>query len=107
MLEKRKQVRSVGGFPTWIEIAPDRPLVDCMLRNLTSEGAQMVVSADTPLPEHFKLCFSRNRKVVRACRMIWRNGNVLGAAFIEPERHSNSTDERQEDPSMSFTVLVG
>ena len=52
----------------------------CTVRNLSDDGA--LLSAETAeTPEHLTLVIV-SEKLVRKCKVIWRDGNKMGVAFI-------------------------
>jgi hypothetical protein len=52
----------------------------CTVRNLSDDGA--LLNAETAeTPEHLTLVIV-SEKLVRKCKVIWRDGNKMGVAFI-------------------------
>ena len=52
--------------------------VECVVRNLSTGGAGLVV--ETMVPDEFQLFWSGDL-LGRNCRVIWRSGNKLGVSF--------------------------
>ena len=52
---------------------------DCLVRNLTSHGACLVVGDSLGVPSRFELVLSDGAP--RPCRLIWRFGDRVGVAF--------------------------
>ena len=52
----------------------------CTVRNLSDNGALLNAEA-AETPEHLTLVIV-SEKLVRKCRVIWRDGNKMGVAFI-------------------------
>jgi PilZ domain len=52
----------------------------CTVRNLSDNGA--LLNAETgETPEHLTLVIV-SEKLVRKCRVIWRDGSKIGVAFV-------------------------
>ncbi len=52
----------------------------CTVRNLSDNGA--LLNAETAVaPAHLTLVIV-SEKLVRKCRVIWRDGNKMGVAFV-------------------------
>jgi hypothetical protein len=58
--------------------------VECYIRDFSSEGARLEVSAGAVLPENIHLYFPLKEATFRA-RVRWRNANEIGVAFDVPE----------------------
>lgn len=61
---------------------------DCMIRNLTDEGALLLFENAILLPDEFDLTITARDKTVRV-RTVWRGPNGAGVAF---------SDRRAADP---------
>ena len=54
----------------------------CHITDLTDRGAR-IRTHDLPLvPTTFDLTLD-NFRTIRRCRLVWRNGDFLGAAFVD------------------------
>ena len=51
-----------------------------MLRNVSVNGACLILDAATVLPASFELSL-QDHEPARVCRVIWHRGNRLGVAF--------------------------
>ena len=80
MLERRKCTRSrvrkdaklvVGGSAT----------IDCVVRNLTNDGAGIELSGTADLPENLDMTFDGGHSF-RPCRLAWRSVGVGGLQFV-------------------------
>ncbi len=56
---------------------------DCQVRNLTPEGAKLVVATTLGVPEEFQLYVAADHRIAPA-RIRWRTDRELGVAFIGP-----------------------
>jgi hypothetical protein len=52
----------------------------CYVRDVTNQGAGIRLNGVSLLPAQFGISFDRFR-TMRLCRLIWRNGDFVGAAF--------------------------
>ena len=52
----------------------------CCVRNVTNHGAGLRLNGLNILPSEFGISFD-NFRAMRRCRLIWRDGDFVGAAF--------------------------
>ena len=55
-------------------------VVDCTVRNLTTQGALLVVPSLVGIPENFELMLEADH-ARHDCRVMWRGENRLGVEF--------------------------
>jgi hypothetical protein len=60
---------------------PLRVVHCCDVRDITSEGICNRLRGFGALPIDFKVSFD-NSKTVQKCRLVWRDGDFIGAAFV-------------------------
>jgi hypothetical protein len=53
---------------------------ECCVRNVTNYGAGLRLNGLNIVPSEFGISFDRFR-TMRLCRLIWRDGDFVGAAF--------------------------
>ena len=80
MLERRRLPRHVVLKPAKAGFDDQCPLVDCTVRNLTSDGACLEFAAPVQTPDLFELSFD-NFRSARACRVAWRQTGRVGVCF--------------------------
>ena len=81
-------------------IVPRRsPVIHCTVQNITSTGACLKVANTFGVPETFDLTFEHGR-TRRACRVVWRTGDMLGVAFQGEEtiRETEAAPETASPP---------
>jgi hypothetical protein len=67
-------------------IVPRRTsMIHCTVQNLTGGGACLKLANTYGLPESFDLTFEHGR-TRRACRVVWRTGDLLGVTFVDEEK---------------------
>jgi hypothetical protein len=62
-----------------IILSDKAPKVECVVRNLSKNGARLQVSTSSGLPAHFDLEFDGER---RHCRVVWMREALLGVTFV-------------------------
>jgi hypothetical protein len=53
----------------------------CAISDISDSGARILLESDSALPNRFVLLLSRNGGARRKCRVVWRNGLVVGVEF--------------------------
>ena len=84
MYERRQNVRLrtfLGGVMSYNK---RRSTMDCLVRNFSQDGAKIVFSNPTPIPDEFDLDIRHKERTFRA-RAIWRSENEAGVRFVAPE----------------------
>ena len=64
-------------------ILADRVPVDCIVRNLSSQGACLDHLSVADLPAEFELTFDTGY-TLRKCRVVWQNLTKVGVSFEQP-----------------------
>ena len=62
-----------------IVISDKAPKLECRVKNVTSDGACLHVSATYGIPNRFDLIFGGKRQT---CRVIWLDETSLGVMFV-------------------------
>jgi len=78
--EKRKEIRRPLNKPAKLSADPRAPASDCAILEISSGGVRLQVF-EAKVPEHFILVTSNDDTVRRACRVVWRSGDEVGAEF--------------------------
>jgi ribosomal protein S1 len=79
MLERRKSAR-LRVLKNAKLIVEKSSVIDCVVRNITSVGARVMIPNTTGLPEKLEMTFDRGQ-TIRSCRVIWRTLNETGIEF--------------------------
>src|ERR1039457_5989144 len=82
MEERRRVPRHVVLKSAKIVYNHQSPLIDCIVCDLTNDGACLRFAATMPPPDSFALSFD-NFRSTRACRVAWRQTDRLGVGFSE------------------------
>ena len=80
MEEKRRLPRHVVLKSAKIVYNNQSPLIDCIVCDLTNDGACLRFAATMQAPELFELSFD-NFRSTRACHVAWRQTDRLGVCF--------------------------
>jgi hypothetical protein len=84
MHERRQTVRPrthLGGVMSYNK---RRSTMDCVVRNLTQDGAKLVFGGPLPIPDEFDLEVRQRERTFRA-RAVWRSATEAGVRFVAPE----------------------
>lgn len=80
MQDRRRAPRVSTRKAVRIDMHPRWPTIDCMVRNISGQGACIEMSGEFNTSLNFDLITLANHSK-RACRQVWRQGNRLGVAF--------------------------
>jgi hypothetical protein len=57
--------------------------MDCLIRNLSGDGAKITLPDYAPLPDEFEIAVCRRREAYSA-KIVWRNTTEIGLRFLRP-----------------------
>jgi PilZ domain len=80
MEEKRAERRRRVLKSARIVFAGHTSEIDCQVRDLTDQGACLLVSSPVGIPQEFELAISGEHALRRA-RIIWRKADRIGIGF--------------------------
>jgi len=80
MVERRSIGRTTISKSALLFFDARRGISACLVRNITNGGAGIQLRDVNALPPDFELTFDSFR-TIRRCRVIWRQGDVVGVAF--------------------------
>jgi len=80
MQERRKCTRSRVRKDAKLVIGGSA-MVDCVVRDLTNDGACIELSGTADLPENLDMTFDGGHSF-RPCRLAWRSVNASGVQFV-------------------------
>lgn len=58
----------------------NKTVMDCMVRNLSETGAQLVIEKNVSMPDEFQF-FLANGDTVRDAVLVWHQGDRVGVKF--------------------------
>jgi hypothetical protein len=82
---------------TWTALIIDsagRPVCECTIVNVSSNGARLVLHGPVELPSSFLLVLSKNGGVRRRCQVIRRESEAVGVKFVMPQPSESASAAR-------------
>ncbi len=76
--EERKSLRR----PAWITLEGSFAVRECIVQDMSSTGAQVILDDTNALTAKLRLAFSRDTRTGRNCQLVWRRGNLAGSKFV-------------------------
>jgi PilZ domain len=64
----------------WLFFGEQRPVFDCVVRDISESGAKIALDRLYALPKDFLLSFD-NFATAKNCRFVWMQGNFVGVKF--------------------------
>jgi hypothetical protein len=61
----------------------DASTLDCVIRNISEDGAKLQLSGGAAIPIEFSLLIIK-KEVTRQARITWRSGEEIGVEFLRP-----------------------
>ena len=62
-----------------IVVSDSAPTIDCEIRNISADGACLLISANHVVPARFELvCDAKHF----TCRVVWQNETQIGVMFV-------------------------
>jgi hypothetical protein len=88
MTEKRKEARRRCYLGGRIEFNQRRTMVECIVRNRTAQGMQVVLQGARALPIEFDLVLPEKRETHRA-EIVWRSADAMGLITAPADRSAD------------------
>lgn len=82
MIEKRKNMRNRTYLGGCIQFNHDLSTMDCLIRNLSNEGAKLIYTNSVTVPGEFDLQITA-KGYSRRARVVWRRKDEAGVEFID------------------------
>jgi hypothetical protein len=82
MHERRKAKRERSFLRSRIYFNNGRNRMDCLIRDISYEGARVIFSEPADVPDEVQL-YIRHRKRLVLARVRWRHADKLGLSFSE------------------------
>ena len=106
--DKRKDHRRQLRYTAWISLGPKK-LHGCVVADISDSGARLHVENGKTVPNTFVLLLSASGKPKRKCRVVWRRGAQIGAAFDKPlsraDKHRPILKAEQMSPPLAMLEL--
>lgn len=85
MVERRGVPRVRSYIGAKISFNASYCVMDCLVRDLSQNGAKLVLSETALLPRHFDVVMPQKGLKLRA-ELMWRDGDRVGVAFLDRGR---------------------
>jgi hypothetical protein len=79
---KKREARKSLHQPGWITLEGGFAARPCVVRDLSTSGAKVMIEDPNALPANLRLAFSRDARTGRNCEVVWRRGKVVGVKFV-------------------------
>jgi hypothetical protein len=80
MSERRRAARKKSFLRGCIYFNKRRSVADCLIRDISEEGAKIIFSDTISIPDVIELYIPQKEQTLRA-QVQWRHGNELGVTF--------------------------
>jgi hypothetical protein len=80
MAERRRDLRQRTYKAARISFNDKRAAIDCVVKNLSAQGACLQVASPIGIPDAFDLVFDSDHSA-RPCQVIWRKERQIGVEF--------------------------
>jgi hypothetical protein len=92
MAERRRSPRHKSFLRGCVYFNKRRNAFDCLIRDLSDEGARIVFSETVIVPDVIELYIAQKEQTVRA-HVQWRHGDEIGLAFPDALRAAGGTTD--------------
>jgi len=89
MNERRRSIRQRSFLRGCVYFNNGRNSVDCLIRDISYEGARIIFSDPVNIPDVVQLNIPDKKRTVPAS-VQWRHGNKIGLAFLQAASYPRS-----------------
>jgi hypothetical protein len=79
---KKRESRKRLGQQAWITLDGGFAARQCVVQDISSAGAKIVLEGAQSLPATLRLAFARDARTGHNCQVVWRRGNMAGVKFV-------------------------
>ncbi|WP_407174192.1 PilZ domain-containing protein [Bradyrhizobium sp. STM 3562] len=79
---RKRDSRKLFGQPAWITLEGGFAARQCVIADISSSGARLVLDDINILPARLRLAFARDARTGRTCQVVWRRGKSVGVKFV-------------------------
>jgi PilZ domain len=79
---RKREPRKRLGRPAWITLDGGFAARKCVVQDISSAGAKIVLDGANALPAKLRLAFARDARTGHNCQVVWRRGNLAGVKFV-------------------------
>jgi hypothetical protein len=84
MRDRRKTTRTRTYLGAQIAFNQRSSVMDCLIRNFSSDGAKLLFSNSVTVPQEFDLSIPKQERTLRV-RIIWRRADEVGVAICRAQ----------------------
>ena len=84
--DKRKHRRRSLSRQATLRGSDGSEIAGCTVNDISDGGAKVILDRPARLPATFALWLKDDGSVLRECKLVWREGDVLGVEFRVDER---------------------
>lgn len=81
-IERRVHARENVDYPCWLRTDNAGHLIEGQVNNISQGGAKLSLRTPAVLPDRLDMFMTRDGKVARHCRVVWRSGQQIGLEFV-------------------------
>ena len=85
--DRRKNARRAARQRAWADPGGIAPVVDCLIVDVSEEGASVAALNGAELPDAFRLQVDTANAVGEA-QVVWRTGSAVGVKLARPKKRS-------------------
>ncbi len=79
---KKRESRKSVSQPGWLTLEGGFAARQCVVLDLSPNGAKIALGSSEPLDAKLRLAFSRDARTGRNCEVVWRRGKTIGVKFV-------------------------
>jgi hypothetical protein len=79
---RKREPRKQLGKPAWVTLEGGFAARQCVVQDISSAGAKIVLDGANALPATLRLAFARDARTGHNCQVVWRRGNSAGVKFV-------------------------
>lgn len=79
---KKREPRKSLGQSGWITLEGGFAARRCVVQDISTTGAKIIVDDPNVLPARWRLAFARDARTGRTCQVVWRRGKSVGVKFV-------------------------
>jgi hypothetical protein len=104
MLEQRRSERVKSFLRAQILYNNRMTTVDCLVKNISADGAKIEVAQTTSIPDAFDLYIPQKSKTYHA-RMAWRDATSIGVSFVAADSDTPAENIASDTQSLRLRAL--
>ena len=81
-LTKKREARKLLGQTAWITLDGGFAARQCVVQDISTTGAKIVIDGAIALPAMLRLAFARDARTGHRCQVVWREGRSAGVKFL-------------------------